>query len=522
MKKIFLLSMLVLAFAATAYSQDVKLDFRASGFIDMRTGMYRNINWENQITGARSGFFDVLGPESKPGTGPHGSNGGEWNKTASWIENRARLKFDAVMGKELSGTFFFEFDSRTWGDFPTSGATQPEGRNQIGFWSADRAGLEVKNIYFDVAVPYIPIPVTVRVGLQPIAIRTGVFMYVDGEGITAAAKLDPVTIIGIYSKVFEGRIAASDDIDIWALHVNAKLDKVTVGGYALYQNARSYPMNATSATSQTVYGISDDSMKSQMWWLGAYMDGRVGPVDVNFDFSYDTGDVQKKFETDPTIPDKVKYNGWMAKLKIDFPWEAFNFGTVWSYGSGADARRTDKFGLPNNKVADPASAAAGVYSDKMGSYAVPIESEAQAGDSEVLYGSVVNGGFTGVLYGGDGYKMFRGPLGGQWFGKLYASYKATPDIKLTLQGLYIGDTTKNGDTIGTSRNITGETLKNNSTIGWEMDIIGEWQIYKNLNFKASFGYLWGGDAIKFWNPATGTNEKPKDPWVFFTNLNYSF
>ena len=44
MKKLLVLSLVILAFAATAYSQAPKLEFRASGFIDMRTEMW---NWNN-------------------------------------------------------------------------------------------------------------------------------------------------------------------------------------------------------------------------------------------------------------------------------------------------------------------------------------------------------------------------------------------------------------------------------------------------------------------------------------------
>ena len=45
----------------------------------------------------------------------------------------------------------------------------------------------------------------------------------------------------------------------------------------------------------------------------------------------------------------------------------------------------------------------------------------------------------------------KGPFGGTWFAKLYGSYKVTPWYKVTLQGLYIGDTTKHGNTFGTAR-----------------------------------------------------------------------
>ncbi len=84
---------------------------------------------------------------------------------AFW-ESRARLKFDAIYGPELSGTFFFEFDSQPWGN--ASGGT----RNSYGYWGGDRASLEIKNIYFDFGVPVIPIPITVRIGEQPFGIAT--------------------------------------------------------------------------------------------------------------------------------------------------------------------------------------------------------------------------------------------------------------------------------------------------------------------------------------------------------------
>ena len=58
-----------------------------------------------------------------------------------------------------------------------------------------------------------------------------------------------------------------------------------------------------------------------MWWLGAYADGKLGPVNINFDFVYDTGNVKNRLSAQ-----KVNYEGCATRLKIDFPWEAFNFG----------------------------------------------------------------------------------------------------------------------------------------------------------------------------------------------------
>jgi hypothetical protein len=105
--------------------------------------------------------------------------------------------------------------------------------------------------------------------------------------------------------------------------------------------------------------------------------------------------------------------------------------------------------------------------------------------------------------------------------KLYGSYKATPWFKVTLQGLYIGDTTKHGDTFGTSRD-AADNLINHSTIGWEADLITELQIYKNLKFSVGLGALAPGGAFKFFNTVTGENEKPHFPWQLCTNIVYNF
>ena len=173
----------------------------------------------------------------------------------------------------------------------------------------------------------------------------------------------------------------------------------------------------------------------------------------------------------------MNYAGWASRLKIDYPWEAFNFGLVGYYGSGADANRTDANGLPGKAVYNPGAAPA--KSDKNGSYVVPPNAETGSfNEGEVLTASYINDGYTGFNYFGNTNSMTRGSNGGIWLAKLYAAYKVTPEFKMTLQGLYYGDTTKNGDTFGNSRDASGTSLKNNSTIGYELDLINEWQVYK--------------------------------------------
>ncbi len=311
-------------------------------------------------------------------------------ETVSYVEERGRLKFDALMGKELSGTMYFEMDARTFGDDNSGGAGQRSGRNVIGFWSADRSGVEIKNLYVDIAVPYIPIPITVRGGIQPFGVRSNMFMYTDGAGFTAAAKIDPVTIIGMWAKPWEGEVSANDDMDMYGLHINAKVDKFTIGGYGVWFSMHQYPGAATQ--SSTGPGLGLNSIRGNMYWLGAYADGRLGPVDINFDFIWDTGKLEQKNQEVPN----VKYNGFASRLKIDFPWEQFNFGVVGAYGSGADTRKTNNTGLPGAAVGDPLYAADGEVSSKVKSYVVPPGSETGSfAESEILFASYIGGGFTG-------------------------------------------------------------------------------------------------------------------------------
>ena len=166
------------------------------------------------------------------------------------------------------------------------------------------------------------------------------------------------------------------------------------------------------------------------------------------------------------------------------------------------------------------------------------------------------GGY-GIAESANYAALSRGGFGGTWFAKLYASMKLLPWYKLTVLALYIGDTTKNGDTFGNSVKYiqaipdrfysdprTGLNtvpfrsavfLRDNSDIGWEFDLINEIQIYNNLRFFVGAGYLFAGDAmdVKTTHNALGNfgsftsgsvpgNRKADNPWAIRTRLMYTF
>lgn len=505
MKKVVtlcLFGLIVLAFGATVYAQAPKVEFKASGFIDMNTFWYRNVE-----TTEGSGN-NIFGPRDSTVNVP---TGGGFNKsTNNWTNARGRLKFDFVTGKELSGTVFLEMDADRWGG--TDGT-----RNKYGFWTADRAAIEIKHVYFDVALPYvgIPVPITVRIGQQPLLVRPNIVMNNDGTGILAAAKLDPVTITGAWAKAVEGKDAAADDSTAYYLKADVNLGKLTVGGYGLLFNMNTYPFN----TQTTSYG-TDPSYKAKMWWFGAYAQGKVGPFDLVSDIVMDTGKVEP-FGTQ-VGQRKVDYRGWMGLVKVTYPWEKYAVSASLMYASGADARKTSSNGLPGSVVGH-GGAPYTAKSSKVNSYVIPPGDEADFNGFDgcgIFYGSPIVSNAPHWSQG-DGNIMNRGAPGGTWYARLGVSSMIFPWYKMTLAGMYIGDTTKNGNTVGSAIKSNGY-LRDDKTIGWEIGLMNEIAVYKSLAWNVQLSYLKAGKATDQYNTATGHNIEMRDPWLIGTRVIYSF
>ncbi len=535
MKKLIVLSLfglLILAFSATGYAQGEKLEFKASGWINFQSFLGDGV----PVYGSASGLYKVINPNYAvsaltPGVYGRGSPG--WQKTQSNWEGRAHLKFDAVMGPNLSGTIYFEIDAGRWGGVSNSTAIMREANN-FGSWTTDRTAVEVKNIYIDVGLPYfgIPVPMTVRVGSQPLGIRPGVCFTSDGTGITGGIKIAPVMIMPIYAKALENADFADDDVDVYGLHVNAKIGTFTVGGYGLNFRMNTYPFNVADTasalfptTSTSIVPQSPGTYKSHMWWFGAYADGKAGPVNLNYDFVYDYGSVDERNSIN--VPN-VRYRGWVTRLKVDYPWDKLNFGVVGMYATGANARHVNTTGLPTAGTstltnANTNSKYNGGYVVPPGSEQGPVQSESMVVYSMESYGAT--GGY-GIADNANYSRMSRGGFGGTWFAKLYGSVKPTPWYKVTVQGLYIGDTTEMGNTFGNAVKYQGSSrLRNDTGIGWELDLLNEFQIYKNLKFWVGAGYLIAGPALDINTlsaTGTGLNRPASNPWAIRTSLFYTF
>jgi hypothetical protein len=512
-----LIALLVIGFSATVYAQ---IDFKTYG--GLFAGFIASRNVSSTAPEITSAFT------SKP------DSGGSFDRPVNFFSQWSNIFFEWDVGKDIQGIFNIETISYHGGTNTISRNTPPEIFQTIqgaefdtGLWDTRVGQTRLRNAYVRFGVPYfgIPVPMTISAGIIPMATRPAFFWATtEGSGIQLDLKYDPAALTFTWGKMAEGKTAVADDSNWYSLEGRVNAGPATVGGYLVYNNMNTYPI----VYNETAYGAPSSNNEANMWWLGLYADAKAGPVNLNLDFAVDTGKVKGRPNANVLAPN-VKYRGWSGQAKVTYPWEKFAFGGLLSYFSGADLEKTSRQGLPGQETAnDPIGAAAGIptASTKVGSFVYP------AGDVQwVIWGeSLFLGGNApataiaipqGLQSGSWNTNLSRGATGGTWIAKLFASAQATPWYKVTLWGLYIGDTTKNGNTLGDAVKFDG-TPRDDKSIGFELSLIQDINIYKNLIFTIGSGILFAGDALDQNIAGTNINKSPKNPYMISTKLSYMF
>jgi hypothetical protein len=296
-------------------------------------------------------------------------------------------------------------------------------------------------------------------------------------------------------------------VDYYALEVNAKLGTMKIGGYGLYTLMNSYPLTSVSST----YGARAP-YTAEMWWVGIYGEGKLGPVNLILDFVIDRGEVEAKNVSG--VRD-AKYRGWATRFSLEVPIDKFVVGGSFRYGSGADMKKTGPTGLPGTSVSYGSGS-----TTKVGSYVIPPGEGGKPEDGIVLFYGSTRTTSEPKFVTDDYGRMNRGYMGGTWFAKLFFKFKAAPWYTADFGVMYIGDTTKHGNTIGTARKKGTSLPRDDSDIGIEIGLWNDFLIYKNLDLNIGLGYLFAGDAMEYWN---GTkNVEPDNPWAINTRIRYRF
>jgi hypothetical protein len=473
---------LIVGLAAATYA----VDFGADGFVRVRSAWHRNAQAPSADPTVSDAFDD----------------------TNAWMDTRFRLRFTAKANDVATGVIYFEGDSSRWGE-------APDGRNTAGSWNADRNAVELKQFYIDFKVPGLSdfAPTTIRAGIQGFALRTHFLLFADGAGVELNTTTGPVKWSWYWYKPEEGADNQADDGDFYGVRLWLPgLLPVTPGAYFLYLNAGDYPLRAT-----TPGALLTPYDKGDFWWLGFYLDGKVGPVAIKSDFAYFDGEQTLGGLTSPGVSDP-DYSGlgFYADVSVADIVPNVTFGVAGAYGTGDDLV----------DAADP-------LGNEFDGFRVPPGSEEPyIGDwGMVYYASAINDGVR-MSNLAAGTTAALGKLGGTWFAKLYASYKFPTWLKTTVYGMYIGDTTDEGNTIGDARDIVpaipgfSSGLEDESDIGIEFGAYWNISIYKNLTYSIGGGYLVAGDALDSYSGLTvglfPVNDSPKDPWAILSQLIFKF
>ncbi len=526
MKKITTLAVtavLIFGLAALTYA-DVK--FGASGFVRVRSAWYMN---------ARNG---IPAPDVEIPTLPAAAFNGAWNDTQAFMDTRFRIKFTGSLDDVAKGVIYLEGDSSAWGE-------APDGRNTAGAWNADRNAVEIKQFYIDFKVPGLSdmVPTTVQAGIIGYYYRPDLCTSSDGAGVRVDMRPGPIWVQLNWMKPWEADNARADDTDVYAARVVYQGLPVHMGVWGQYWKSNSWSAATAFAWPAAVgqfnnagTGQNGGTDTASLFWVGFQAVGKIGPVALTGDFIYNGGKIERQYGFNPAaafVPyqnpiDDEDFGGWLAYLDLGFtiPNTPLEIGLTGLYSTGDDA-----FDAATKR-------------EHTGFYMTPGSESAYTGHSVVFFASSKNDS-VGITRG-DSKSVFQLGVAGVAFGKLRASVKPLPWLKVTAFGMYIADQTDSGDLYGTAVkanvNYPGigliQTLEDNSDIGIEIGLETDIQIYKNLKYSIGLGYLLAGDALDQYTGVDFTagafvpggtvagalpiNDAPKNPWAIVSQLIFNF
>jgi hypothetical protein len=203
-------------------------------------------------------------------------------ETKNYIEQRARLLYMAKANDDLKLVTHFEIDSR-WGD--NSYNSNNTTRNNGGALGADQVNLETKSVYLDFNVPGTPVPVNVKVGIQPyLDAYKGIIFSNDAAGVVATSSFDKVSTRLSYFRFYD----------------NLKTDKTpanNTNGYLTQDFVNldgKYSITKDLKVGGSYFLLYDDrsrvtSPRVNVHMIGVNAEAKVGPATLDGFFIYQTG-----------------------------------------------------------------------------------------------------------------------------------------------------------------------------------------------------------------------------------------
>lgn len=352
-------------------------------------------------------------------TTDYSSDSGDSHRTT---QERVRINIDGK-SDNVKGRVTIEGDWAQWGT-TASGQEVPQNKGNLGFREA----------WIDFTLPGLA-PAHVKVGHQFLQLGNGWFFrsmkYGSDAWVVGLPGKNTIAFVDV--KFQENNATKEDDVDAYVLLDTYKIDDAsTVGAYLV---------DLASPTG-SFFGGAD---KSDLYNLGVFYNGKLGPVNLQFEADMQAGKIDMATGTDP------KFKGWQAVLQAKMDMGDASVNATIASGSGDQ----------NPNGGDMKYIVTAL--DKDPRYTVVYEWMTKTACSDK------NTGFcnTQAINLGAGYAVSKN------LSLQLDAWLLTANEKVSLNG-------------GTA----------SDDLGTEVDLKVNWKLYDNLTWNWSLGRLMPGDAYK--------------------------
>ena len=413
------------------------------------------------------------------------------------MDVRGRIKMTAQTSKDLQGVFWFEVGDELIGqDSTTTG--------EPGFrFDNDQKEIEVKQMYIDFKVPWNK-ALSFQIGAVPgYDLPKGILFGADAAGLKGKYEFKGGKIIAWYYKDKESVDIAADRDYMGAIAFYNVTKDIRVGAHVSYLNDRFGKIGGPSVT-EAVDADDQTGISSEIWWYGATAAGKL-PTQFPLKFSADVIVMDGERKIDPAISSTLAVKdltGLAADVTLGTDIGPVYVEGFFTYASGDDNPSDDAEDLWRN-----VEGGKGNFRRMM---LVHGYSGFDGGAFSDFNGDLLDDGYNGMI-------MFGGK----------AVYKPTSKLKLTGQVAYIqaaADASKYTSVYYSTGSFDRSAYSNNKDIGTELDLIADYKIYKQLNLRGVFAYMFSGDYFKETVETSGNTGAvdPGDMWFLGYNFTYKF
>jgi hypothetical protein len=478
MKKFWLVLLslgLVMAFSVSAFAVDVKVG--AEYYVG---GLYLN------KIAVDDGFQDFQGRT------------GSLNPSTAFFYQRLRVGTDFVVSPCLKLVTQFDAMERIWG-----GARSNTWQANQDYMFSESAGTraETENIAFRLAY----IDYTSPIGLFKVGYMEdytfGTVWGDRGSGVPAGQiqyfmQSGPfVGFLGYAKEVDNSYSAVSSGSWYWLNNLNATrtdrdLDSYRIAGIYNFKGGETGLLFLWNRDA-TNRGIASGAYLSNIYLLDPYVKAKIGPVALQAELLWFSGDAMK-FEYTGTT---VNVNHLSAFVDA-----TANFGMFYAGGSAAYVQGQN----PND------------YGTKVEGGVAPLSGGLDWNPCLIMFNTQTLGYWVGGIAGHSG-SVLDNEMMNAWFGQLRGGIKPTPQLDIMASVSYAQADQSGFDVFGS----TVVTFPG-KTYGTEVDVTGTYKITNNLSYMLGGGYLFTGDYFKGLNTAFAGGSKVTDDFILINKLTLSF